>query len=96
VRMLRHGLGEARQWTPTTDKSGAYVRSASTFREWVSADGSTGYKAEAGRYHLYVSLACPWACRTLLVRNLKVRHPTQPGAVGVSSLALTRRGCALS
>ena len=40
------------------------------FREWVSNDGSTPYPAVAGRYHLYVSLACPWASRTLIVRQL--------------------------
>ena len=41
------------------------------FRNWVSADGSTGFKAEAGRYHLYVSYACPYAHRTLVTRHLK-------------------------
>ena len=41
------------------------------FRGWVSADGESGYKAEAGRYHLYVSYACPWAHRTIIVRKLK-------------------------
>jgi putative glutathione S-transferase len=40
------------------------------FRDWVSADGSTPYPAVAGRYHLYVSLACPWASRTVIVRHL--------------------------
>lgn len=38
---------------------------------FIKADGSSGFKAEAGRYHLYVSLACPWAHRTLIVRQLK-------------------------
>lgn len=42
-----------------------------TFRDWVTADGSSGWPAEAGRYHLYVSLNCPWACRTLIARRLK-------------------------
>ena len=50
---------------------GRFVRSELQFRDWVSADGSTGFKAEPGRYHLYVSLACPWAHRTLIVRALK-------------------------
>jgi putative glutathione S-transferase len=50
---------------------GRFVRQDSRFREWVSADGSSGYPAEAGRYHLYVSLACPWAHRTVILRKLK-------------------------
>lgn len=53
------------------DKQGAFVRQASAFRDRVTADGSSGYRAEAGRYHLYVSLACPWAHRTIIVRKLK-------------------------
>lgn len=52
-------------------KAGNYQRKASQFRQWLSADGSTGFKAESGRYHLYVSLACPWAHRTLVFRQLK-------------------------
>jgi putative glutathione S-transferase len=48
-----------------------FVRQDAPFREWVTADGSSGYRAEPGRYHLYVSLACPWAHRTLIVRALK-------------------------
>ena len=55
----------------TRASGGRFVRSASQFRNWVSADGGTGFKAEPGRYHLYVSLACPWAHRTLIVRALK-------------------------
>ena len=56
---------------------GRFQRPSSTFRNWVTADGSAGptgkpgFKAEAGRYHLYVSFACPWAHRTLLFRKLK-------------------------
>ena len=50
---------------------GAFVRQASAFRDRVTADGSSGYPAVAGRYHLYVSLACPWAHRTIIVRELK-------------------------
>src|SRR6187431_895883 len=57
-------------WYKSDDK-GHFVREETKFRGAVSADGSTGYKAEAGRYHLYVSLACPWAHRTLIVRELK-------------------------
>ena len=48
-----------------------FVREDARFREWVTADGGSGYAAEPGRYHLYVSLACPWAHRTLIVRALK-------------------------
>ncbi|MCY3738498.1 MAG: glutathione S-transferase family protein [Gemmatimonadaceae bacterium] len=50
---------------------GEFVRSEDAFRGWVTADGSSGYPAEAGRYHLYVSWACPWAHRTIVVRELK-------------------------
>ena len=50
---------------------GAFVRQSSAFRDRVTADGSSGYPAVAGRYHLYVSLACPWAHRAIIVRELK-------------------------
>lgn len=52
-------------------RSGEFKRQEDAFREWISNDGSTPYAAEAGRYHLYVSLACPWASRTIIVRKLK-------------------------
>jgi len=58
-------------------KSGRFVRKESSFRNWITADGAPGpageggFPAEAGRYHLYVSLACPWAHRTLIFRKLK-------------------------
>lgn len=55
-------------------KDGHFIRPASQFRNWVTADGQTGpggFKAEAGRYHLYVALACPWAHRTIIFRKLK-------------------------
>ncbi len=64
------------QWYESS-KDGAFQREAAKRRNWVTADGSPGpsgeggFKAEAGRYHLYVSLACPWAHRTLIVRQLK-------------------------
>jgi putative glutathione S-transferase len=54
-----------------TDAKGNYVRRATKFRSLVTADGASGYPAEAGRYHLYVSLACGWSHRTLLFRALK-------------------------
>jgi putative glutathione S-transferase len=50
---------------------GEFVRQKDQFRSWVSHDGSSGYPAEANRYHLYVSLACPWAHRTIIIRKLK-------------------------
>ncbi|MFP4415343.1 glutathione S-transferase family protein [Coleofasciculus sp.] len=62
------------QWTKEPyqqDPEGRFKRNPTKFRNWVSADGSTGFKAESGRYHLYVSLACPWAHRTLIMRKLK-------------------------
>ena len=49
---------------------GEFKRQEDAFREWVTSDGSSQYGAEGGRYHLYVSLACPWAHRTLIVRQL--------------------------
>ena len=54
-----------------TGRRGDFVRQSSAFREWITADGSSGFKAEPGRYHLYVSLACPWAHRTIIIRKLK-------------------------
>ena len=65
------------KWYDTKSTGGRFVRKDAAFRNWVTADGSAGptgkpgYKAEAGRYHLYVSLACPWAHRTLIFRALK-------------------------
>jgi putative glutathione S-transferase len=59
------------QWYDTKSTGGAFKRQESAFRGWVTADGSSGFKAEPGRYHLYVSLACPWAHRTLIFRKLK-------------------------
>ncbi|MBT5713639.1 glutathione S-transferase family protein, partial [Candidatus Poribacteria bacterium] len=50
---------------------GDWDRQDDEFRDWVTRDGSSDYPAEPGRYHLYVSLACPWAHRTVIVRKLK-------------------------
>src|SRR3954454_11960214 len=58
-------------WYDTGKTGGRFVRGASSFRDHVTADGSSGFPAEKGRYHLYVSLACPWAHRTLVFRKLK-------------------------
>lgn len=65
------------QWYDTKKSGGKFVRTNASFRNWITADGSAGpsgeggFKAEAGRYHLYVSYACPWAHRTLIYRTLK-------------------------
>lgn len=59
------------QFPKETDEKGAFVRQSSAFRDWVTADGSSGLSAESGRYHLYVSLACPWASRAVIYRQLK-------------------------
>jgi len=59
------------EWYDTKKSGGRFQRSDSAFRDWVSADGSSSFKAEPGRYHLFVSLACPWAHRTLIFRKLK-------------------------
>jgi putative glutathione S-transferase len=64
-------------WYDTKENNGHFVRKAPSFRNWVTKDGlagpsgEAGFKAEAGRYHLYVSMACPWAHRTLIFRALK-------------------------
>lgn len=59
------------KWYDTEATGGRFIRSESQFRGFVTADGSSGHQAEIGRYHLYVSLACPWAHRTLIMRHLK-------------------------
>ncbi len=53
------------------NEAGEFVRQEDAFRSWVTCDGSSAYPAEADRYHLYVSLACPWAHRTVIIRKLK-------------------------
>jgi putative glutathione S-transferase len=83
--LLVHGVWRDR-WYDTTSTGGRFVRADAQFRSWVTADGSPGpsgeggFKAEPGRYHLYVSLACPWASRTLIYRVLKGLQ----GMIGVS------------
>ncbi|NEQ82390.1 MAG: glutathione S-transferase family protein, partial [Moorea sp. SIO2I5] len=62
------------QWTNEAyqqDTQGRFMRNPTKFRNWIRADGSTDYKPASGRYHLYVSYACPWAHRTLIMRALK-------------------------
>lgn len=69
------------RWYDTSASAGRFVRSDAQFRNWVTRDGrpgpsgAGGFKAEPGRYHLYVSLACPWAHRTLILRELKGLAP---------------------
>ncbi len=75
--MLRHGVWTNDTPVAPTDASGNFQRAESGFRDWLTCDGGAGpdgqrgWPAEAGRYQLYVSLACPWAHRTLVVRALK-------------------------
>jgi glutathionyl-hydroquinone reductase len=59
------------QFPDEQSEEGEFNRQDDAFRDWVKADGSTPYSPAAGRYHLYVSFACPWAHRTLIVRQLK-------------------------
>ena len=65
------------QWYDTKSSDGKFERSAAKFRNWITADGAAGpsgvagFPAKSGRYHLYVSLACPWAHRTLIFRQIK-------------------------
>ena len=68
--LLIDGIWKDR-WYETEKTGGKFVRQESVFRNWITADGSSGYKAEPARYHLYVSYACPWAHRTLIFRALK-------------------------
>ena len=69
------------KWYDTKSSDGKFERAASKFRNWITADGGagpsgkSGFKAESGRYHLYVSHACPWAHRTLIFRQIKGLAP---------------------
>jgi glutathionyl-hydroquinone reductase len=79
------GLLQDGEWRdqrqPPTSSDGRFQRPVTVYRNWITADGSPGpsgtggYPAESGRYHLYVSLACPWAHRTLIFRALKGLQP---------------------
>ncbi|MEO8205319.1 MAG: glutathione S-transferase family protein [Chthoniobacterales bacterium] len=64
-------MADSAQFPEEQSADGEFERQEDVFRDWVSADGSTPYAVEADRYHLYISLACPWASRALIVRNLK-------------------------
>jgi putative glutathione S-transferase len=85
-------------WQPVqaTDAKGGFIRQISGFRHWVTPDGAAGptgedgFQAEAGRYHLYVALICPWASRTLIARKLKQLETVV--SVSVVEPALTDEG----
>lgn len=87
-------------WQPVQakDGQGRFVRQVSSFRNWITADGSPGptgtggFKAEAGRYRLFVALICPWASRTLIARKLKGLEALIP--VTVVNPVLTNEGWA--
>jgi len=95
--MLVNGKWVAR-WDPVQakDEKGGFVRQTSTFRNWVTQDGgagptgTAGFKAEAGRYHLYVALICPWASRTLMARKIKGLEDAIP--VSIVEPELTDQG----
>lgn len=95
--MLVEGVWQE-AWNPyqKTGKDGGFIRQVSSFRNWITKDGSAGptgeagFKAEVGRYHLYVALICPWASRTLLVRKLKKLEEVI--SVSVVEPALTDHG----
>jgi glutathionyl-hydroquinone reductase len=65
------GMSTQAQFPEEESAEGEFKRQEDAFRDWVRADGSTPFAPAAGRYHLYVSFACPWAPRTLIVRKLK-------------------------
>ncbi len=85
-------------WQPVQaqDEKGGFVRQISGFRNWITPDGSAGptgeagFKAEAGRYHLYVAYICPWASRTLIGRKLKGLEDAI--SISVVEPALTNQG----
>src|SRR2546422_3191653 len=58
------------QFEKEQSATGEFQRQADVFRDWISSDGTTGYPAVADRYHLYISLAWPWASRTLIARKM--------------------------
>jgi putative glutathione S-transferase len=95
--MLVNGKWSA-DWQPVqaSDEKGGFVRQISGFRHWVTPDGAPGptgeggFKAQAGRYHLYVALICPWASRTLIARRLKGLEEVV--SVSVVEPALTDEG----
>ncbi|QKX15546.1 glutathione S-transferase family protein [Microbulbifer sp. YPW1] len=97
--MLVNGVWQE-NWQPVQqeDGDGRFIRQTSSFRNWVTADGTAGvtgrggFKAEAGRYHLYVAYICPWASRALVARQLK--GLTDVISVSVVNPVLTDQGWA--
>jgi putative glutathione S-transferase len=81
-------------WYDTRKTGGEFVRSAAVFREGISAEATSRFPAEPGRYHLYVSLACPWAHRTLIFRKLKRLEDAV--SVSVVEPAMSAEGWAFS
>jgi len=81
-------------WYDTTKSAGEFVRTQAQFRERISADGSSGLPAEPGRYHLIVSLACPWAHRTIILRRLKHLEDAIP--VSIVEPVMSAEGWAFS
>src|SRR5215213_11747059 len=87
-------------WYYTAQTGGRFVRQESQFRNWVTSDGAPspsgegGFRAEPGRYHLYVSLACPWAHRTLIFRKLKQLESTI--SVSIVEPVMSKQGWAFS
>ncbi|UQC75836.1 ubiquitin-activating enzyme E1 [Colletotrichum lupini] len=76
MKMALKGLttqqaGKVTDWVKPNDKSGEFKRQQSSFRNFISREEGAKFAPEKGRYHLYVSYACPWACRTLITRQLK-------------------------
>jgi glutathionyl-hydroquinone reductase len=87
------GMMVAGKWTTEwneRDQSGKFNRTPTKFRDRITADGSSGFQAESGRYHLYVSLACPWAHRTLIMGQLK--GLTEAIGVSIVDPVLSDRG----
>ena len=68
---IRDQASKITDWVKPGDKSGEFKRQASVFRNWISTEPGAQFPPEKGRYHLYVSYACPWAHRTLIARKLK-------------------------
>ena len=69
--VLINGVWTDGELPQETGEGGCFKRAESRFRDRITADGSSGFKAEPGRYHLYVAHGCPWAHRTLIYRALK-------------------------
>src|SRR5438105_10050333 len=68
--LKKNVLEKKAQFEKEQSESGEFQRQADAFRNWISSDDTKGYPAVADRYHLYISLACPWASRTLIARKL--------------------------